>query len=74
MFDGVSEVLREAIVKRLRSSAALARSKYANARYVEHHGVGTRMLTAKEMEQFRAHVDRVLSREVERPIRLESAQ
>lgn len=48
-------------MKRLRTNSAWARKKYSSARHQERAGVGVRMLTEAEIQEFQSHVDRVIS-------------
>lgn len=57
-------------MKRLKSNANLARAKYSKYSHVEHSGIGTRQLSAAEIERLQIHVDRVRYGEVPQPIRL----
>jgi hypothetical protein len=57
-------------MKRLKSNANLARGKYSKHAHVEHSGIGTRLLSAPEIEQMQVHVDRVRFGEAAQPIRL----
>ena len=57
-------------MKRLKSNANLARSKYSKYPHVEHSGIGTRQLSPAEIEQMQSHIDRVRYGETVQPIRL----
>ena len=57
-------------MKRLKSIANLARSKYSKYPHVEHSGIGTRQLSPAEIGEMQSHVDRVRFGEAAQPIRL----
>jgi hypothetical protein len=57
-------------MKRLRSNACLAKSKYSKHAHVEHSGIGTRQLSPSEIERMQSHVDRVRFVAPVQPIRL----
>jgi hypothetical protein len=46
------------------------RSKYQDCQYSEQRGITVRLLTQKEIEEFRFHVDQVMSRQLPKKVPL----
>lgn len=46
------------------------RSKYQDCQYSQHRGTAIRLLTQKEIEEFRFHVDQVMSRQLPKKVPL----